>query len=103
MKKALLVLLFATSLVHAGQEDPFEKVDMSKNFTNKITLTVQAVANPTDACHKERLRRGFTSRNQSVDACTFWEQNQCTIIVGLKTDRDTLGHELQHCLQGPWH
>lgn len=104
MKKVLLGLMFITNMAYAvDQRNPYEAVDMNKNFTNNIQLDIRAVPNPTPECHKERLRRGFTSRNQSVDACTFWEQNKCTIIVGIKTDRDTLGHELQHCLQGAWH
>jgi len=103
MKKALLALLFVSSLAHADWRDPFEKFDTGKNFTNQTHLTWVTVDDPTKACAAERSRRGFAQYSGKVMACSFWEQNQCTIITAKFTDRDTIGHELQHCFQGNWH
>lgn len=103
MKKALLGLLFVTSLAHADWRDPFEKFDTAKNFTNQSKITWVVADNPTAACAAERTRRGFPQYAGKVMACSFWEQTQCTIITSKLTDRDTIGHELQHCFQGNFH
>jgi hypothetical protein len=103
MKKALFGLLFVASLAHADWQNPFEAVDSSKNFTPATLVTWRPVANPTKTCSEERSRRGFTQYGGAVEACSFWDGNTCLIITKYVTNRDTLGHELQHCFQGKWH
>jgi len=103
MKKALLILLFVSSLAHADWRDPFEKFDADKNFTSASNITWKIVENPTKTCSAERVRRGYKDNGQAVEACSFWNGSSCTIITKRMVDRDTIGHEVQHCFQGSWH
>jgi len=103
MKKALFGLLLVSSLAYADWQNPFEPVDTSKNFTPSTLITWQPVDNPTKVCSEERVRRGFANYGQAVEACSFWDGKICLIITKKITNRDTIGHELQHCFQGKWH
>jgi len=103
MKKALLVLLFVTSLAHADWRDAYEPFDASKNFTLESLITWKTVDNPTKSCSEERQRRGFPDRGQPVQACSFWEGSTCLIITKKFPTGDTIGHEMRHCFQGKWH
>ena len=103
MKKALFGLLFITTLAHADWRDPFEKFSTSKNFASSVVVTWQPVDDPTAACSAERARRVFESYSGKVAACSIYDGKTCLIITGRNTDRDTIGHELQHCFQGSWH
>jgi hypothetical protein len=106
MKKALAVLLLTMSAA-AVAETPLEMYSMSKNFTNRTTITIVPVANVQARCEAESRKRNLGGFGYGVDACSFWvrngENSTCTIVVGLQTNNDTLGHEMRHCLQGAFH
>ena len=103
MKRALVILALASGLAFA--ESPTDRFPMSKNFTNKTTITVRAVDNVQAVCEVESKRRGLGGFGYGVDACSFWDRatTQCTIIVPNNVDYWTLGHEMRHCLQGGFH
>jgi hypothetical protein len=104
MKKFMLALLFVSSTVYAvDQNNPYEKFDATKNFTTQSVITWRAVGDVAGACNAERSKRGLPTFKQPSMACSFWDQNSCLIITGTNTDRDTVGHEIQHCFQGKWH
>jgi hypothetical protein len=104
MKKALLIVL---SLATASA---FADVNFStkKNFTTQSTITWEPVDNVQARCDRESKARGLGGFGYGVEACSFWDyksngDNICTIITGKNTSHDTIGHELRHCFQGPWH
>lgn len=109
MKKFLAILLSAlVSTAHAGLEkSPTEMYDMSKLMTNNTDLKVVTVDNIRETCEKESRSRGFGGFGMAMDACSFWNKgftgHTCVIFIGKKTNNDTLGHELRHCLQGNFH
>lgn len=104
MKKVLFALLFVTGTAGAvNLYDPLEMFDAKDNFTNQSTITWRQVDNVNEVCNAERVKRGLKPFGYSSRACSFWTGNQCTIITARKLNRDTLGHEVQHCFQGSWH
>ncbi len=102
-KFLFLILFLLLGPVKADWTDPFEKFDTNKNFTNSSLISWKRVDNPTLECSLERARRGFPKHDGQVVACSMWEQDKCLIITAKYTDRDTVGHEIQHCFQGKWH
>lgn len=106
MKKALAVLLMTMSTAVVA-ETPLEMFSMSKNFTNRTTVTIVSVPNVQARCEAESRKRGLGGFGYGVDACSFWVRDgansTCTIVVGTMTNNDTLGHEMRHCLQGAFH
>lgn len=108
MKKALAVLMLVTSTAHAQwnfDNSGGREFDMSKNMTNKSTITIKYVeANKINqACNEESRKVGNNGYNYKVLACSFYWDNRCTIIVPKKVDMRTIGHEVMHCFQGDWH
>ena len=106
MKKAnsiLLALSLVINTVHA--ESPTEYWSMTTNLlTTQTLVNIKAVENPREFCEKESFRvgnRGFLG--VPIVSCAFWTKDKCTIIAGLVTNNDILGHELRHCLQGNFH
>ena len=84
-------------------QDPHAKFDTANNFTFKTTVTHRPVDNVQQECEKESRKRGLGGFGYGVDACSFWENNSCTIITPKKTTTTILGHEMRHCLQGAFH
>ena len=103
MKKVLIGLLFVSNLAYADWTNPFEKFSTSQNFASTVSVTWRPVDNPTQSCSAERAKRGFAQYGGAVDACSFWDGSTCLVITAKVTDRDTVGHEIQHCFQGKWH
>ena len=83
--------------------NPNAKFDTANNFTFKTTITHRPVDNVQKACDAESRKRGYGGFGYGVDACSFWDDNTCTIITSKKTTTVILGHELRHCLQGAFH
>ena len=106
MKKALVsVSLLVTANSFAYQEDPHEEFLMTRNMTNRTTITFRPVNNVQAACDAESKRLTGQGFGFGVDACSFWnnEGTQCTIITGPTANFHTIGHEVRHCIQGNFH
>jgi hypothetical protein len=98
-----------TSLQNAGQgggfnfRDPNSEFDTKNNLVNKSTITWLTVDNLQQACEKESRNRGNGGFGYTLEACSFWTANSCTIITSKKTTIHALGHETLHCFQGGFH
>lgn len=105
MKKALaVVLMIMVNFAFAEDwQNPDAKFDATKKINNKITITWQTVDNVQAACEAESRKVGNGGFGYAVQACSFWQQNTCTIITGKSTSIHTLGHETRHCFQGNYH
>jgi len=99
----IAIAIFATSSNANNWRDPESRFSASKNFTNTSTVTWQVVDNVQKSCDAESRRRGNGGFGYSIDACSFWDGNICTIITGRMTTLHEIGHELRHCFQGNYH
>jgi len=103
MKKVLAILLMtAVTNAMAYRDDPNEQFKLHKG-TETIALILKVVDNPKAACDIESRKRGNNGFSYQVQACAFWTQDTCTVVVGTTTTMHTLGHEIRHCFQGDWH
>lgn len=106
MKKATAILLLSVSTVSYAQleRSPTEMYSLSKVMTTSTKVNLIRTHNVLKTCELESKRRGFAGfKGLPMEACSFWDANSCTIVVGYKTNNDILGHELRHCFQGNFH
>ena len=108
MKKALIGLMFITSLAHAQLEkSPTDMYDMTQLKTTQTTIKIVTVDNIRAKCDSIRKSEGFGAFPYPVSACTVWPKDgsfsSCTIYIGKKTNNDILGHEVRHCFAGNFH
>ena len=104
MKNLLAAVLIISQSVYAQHwDDPKRMFDMKKNTPLEMSITLKSVSNVQQECEKENRRRVGKSFAFEVQACSFWDGNSCLIIVPLRANMHTLGHELLHCYQGNWH
>lgn len=102
MKALITVLAIVSTSVLA--ESPTEMWSVRNNLRHsEVQVSIQIVNNPAEQCQKESRARGYGGFGMPVQACTFWQGKNCTIILGQKTNNDILGHEMRHCLQGAFH
>ncbi len=106
MKTKVAVII--TSLLVASQtmafnDDPNKPFDTNSNYTTQSTITWRTVEDVQKACEAESRKRGFKGFGYGVQACSFFDGNQCTVITGKQTTMHSLGHEVRHCFQGNWH
>jgi len=99
----ITIAIFATSSNANNWKDPESRFSASKNFIKESKITWQVVDNVQKACEAESRRRGNGGFGYSVDACSFWDNNTCTIITGKMTTMHEIGHEMRHCFQGNFH
>jgi hypothetical protein len=97
------IAIFATNSVAQDWKDPYAAFDARKNKFATVTLTWIYVDNPTQSCDKESRRRGLGGFGYGVEACSFWDDNVCTIITKKRPNGHELGHEVRHCFQGNYH
>ena len=105
MKALFLVLLLVTSYAFAKPDwqDPNAKYSSSNNMTDKTTVTIKNVSDVQAVCEKESKARGNGGFGFGVEACSFWEGRQCTIVLPKRFTKEMLGHEMLHCIQGSFH
>ena len=101
-KFLVLSLLVATNAM-AFNDDPSRPFDTSNNYTNTSTITWRPVDDVQKTCEAESRKRGYKGFGYGVQACSFFDGNQCTVITGKQTTMHSLGHEVRHCFQGNWH
>lgn len=104
MKTTTLIIsmIFATNAM-ALNDDPNKLFDTSSNYTTQSTITWRTVDDVQKSCEIESRKRGFKGFGYGVQACSFFDGNQCTIITGKQTTMHSVGHEVRHCFQGNWH
>ena len=100
---ALIISLCVATNAMAFNDDPNKPFGTSNNYTTQSTITWRTVVDVQKACEAESRKRGFNGFGYGVQACSFFDGNQCTIITGKQTTMHSLGHEVRHCFQGNWH
>lgn len=66
-----------------------------------MQITWLAVADPTSTC---KLLFPKFAHYSLIAACAGWNQSgQCTVVTGLITTHQVLGHEVRHCFEGDFH
>jgi hypothetical protein len=103
MKKAIIILSLLSFNAFGYYEDPHQQFDMTHNMTNETTITFIQSKNVQVTCDSESRARGQGNFGYSVEACSFWSRNTCTIITAPTANFHTIGHEVRHCLQGNFH
>jgi hypothetical protein len=103
MKHTLLLLALLSTFAHADWDDPETPFSTKSNKTETMTITWRPVDNVQKTCAAEIKRRDGKTLGYTVDACSFWEGNSCTIITKKNPTQHDIGHELRHCYQGQWH
>ena len=110
MKKVIAVItMFAATNVFADiEKDAYDMWSLDQVMTNSSTITLVRAKNVEEVreiCDRESIRRGKGRFGHKIDACSFWDLsgNKCTIVVPIRTNNDTIGHETRHCFQGKFH
>lgn len=104
MKSKLLVsLLLVSSVAHANWDDPLASFPAGDVQKAPMSITWLPVDNVQKMCDAESRKRSGAAFGYSVQACSFWEGNSCTIVTSKNPNMGTLGHEMRHCYQGNWH
>jgi hypothetical protein len=99
----LTIAFFATNSVAQEWADPYAKFDTKKNKHKTVSVTWVYTDNVNQMCEKESKRRGLGGFGYGVEACSFWDKNNCIIITKKQTNTHELGHEVRHCFQGNYH
>ena len=86
----------------AYQDNPNDPYKFKKG-TETIAVTIKVVDNPKATCDVESRKRGNNGFSYQVQACAFWTQDTCTVVISTSTNMHTLGHEFMHCIKGDWH
>lgn len=97
------IAFFATNSAAQEWSDPYARFDTKQNIHKTVILTWVYTNNVTQMCDKESKRRGLGGFDYSVEACSFWDANKCTVITKKQTNTHELGHEVRHCFQGNYH
>ena len=100
--KFLLVLPVSVASA-ALEKSPTEMYSVAKLITQQTTVTVIVADNVRKTCQAESHRRNLGGFKHEFEACSFWNEEKCTIVVGKRTNNDILGHEFRHCIQGHFH
>ena len=104
MKKLIVLLLAAhLSLAHANWDDPSKPFDATKNDYKSVNLSWVVTDDIQKTCAAEYSKRRLGKLTWEVEACSFWNGNQCTIYTKKKPNMHSVGHEVRHCFQGNWH
>ncbi len=104
------VLIMLPLLLNAEELQNFFDWDHpSRPFSTELnspqsTIKWIPVENVIQACEKESKRLGFGGfGGKKIAACSFYFDDQCTIITSKNPTMHTIGHEVRHCFQGQWH
>ena len=83
--------------------DPDSSFDATKLNTNRTTINWRVVDDVQTACEKESKKLGNGGFGYMIQACSFWTDNNCTVITSKKATMHQLGHETLHCFKGSFH
>lgn len=95
--------MMIASTAHADWRDPNEPFNASKKITNKSTITLITSDKVQELCSAENIKRGGKAFGYSIEACSFWTGDQCTIITKANPTIHDYGHEMRHCFHGVFH
>lgn len=98
-----ILLIPLTSVFAEDWRDPDSLFDARKKMSDTIKLTWRTVDNVQKACEDESRSRGNNGFGYSIQACSFWNGTECTIITRNRASLHNLGHEVRHCFQGNFH
>ncbi len=108
----ILVGTQVPTFVHSGEHehqggwsytDPNARFNTSANLFRTSTVTWIPVDNLQATCEAESRKRGNKGFGYTLEACSFWKDNTCTIYTPKKASLHMLGHETLHCFQGSFH
>ena len=106
MKNLIIFFILTTTspLIWAWNwSDPESKFDVARNEVSKVHLKWVAVADVNATCVAENKKRGGKVWSFNVQACSFWQGNECVIYTARKASIHNLGHETLHCFRGAYH
>ena len=99
----LILLLIPSICIGRLEKSPTEMYKMNNLITEETTVTIIVTDNVQKTCNAESHKRNLGGFGHEFEACSFWNNTTCTIVVGKKTNNDILGHEIRHCFQGHFH
>lgn len=110
-KFTLVIGIIAAFNVNANEEygsynnDPNKLFDATNVYASTIKVTWVRVKKSelTKTCNQIRAKHGIGPMTVVVDACTIWDNTECTIVTPTSTTMGTFGHESRHCFQRAWH
>jgi hypothetical protein len=100
---AIVLVMFTTTVSAENWRDPTALFDARKLEVNKSLITWVRDDNVQARCESESRKRVNKGFGYAMTACSFWDNNTCTIITGKRTTMHDLGHEMRHCFQGSFH
>ena len=98
----LVLLLFPSLALAWDWSNPHSTFDATKNETYQTNIRWVVVNDINKHCHNENLKRG-SRVFYSIDACQYYEGDQCVIATAKKTTTYLVGHEVLHCFKGAYH
>ena len=99
-----LILTLIPSICYSELEkSPTQMYKMNNLITTRSKVTLVVVDDIKKGCDAESNKRGLGGFKIDLEACSFFNDTECTIVVGKKTNNDILGHEIRHCFQGEFH
>lgn len=99
-----LISVLIPSLCYSELEkSPTQLYKMNKLITTNSKVTLVVVDDVKKGCNAESNKRGLGGFKIELDACSFFNKTECTIVIGKNTNNDILGHEIRHCFQGEFH
>jgi len=99
----IFALLFPATVISADWRSGDALFDARPVRSQTITVTWKSVPNVQQSCEGISKQRGLGGFGYALDACAFWNKDQCLIVTGLQTSMHQLGHELRHCFMGSFH
>ena len=97
-----LLALFPSLAFAWNWSDPHSHFDATKNETYQANIRWVIVDDINKHCNNENRKRGVKVI-YSIDACQYYEDNQCVIATAKKTSTYLVGHEVLHCFKGAYH
>lgn len=97
-----LLALFPSLAFAWNWSDPHSHFDATKNETYQANIRWVVVDDINKHCNNENRKRGVKVM-YLIDACQYYENNQCIIATAKKTTTYLVGHEVLHCFKGAYH
>lgn len=96
---AIALLTGCASMLTIPSEGRFDALPSAP----EMRITWRAVDDPTAAC--KALFPMAMAYHPVIAACAGWDaaKRECTVVTGLVTTHQILGHEVRHCFQGDFH
>ena len=105
MKLATAMTLSLIPVICFGEleKSPTQMYKMNNLITTTSIVNILVVDDVQKSCNAESHKRKLGGFRIALEACSFFNDTNCTIVVGKKTNNNILGHEIRHCFQGEFH